>query len=109
MHAPGLGRLLRLGCALALALVLGACAKTTTTPLPTVSTPKFSEFVQPSIPRSLANYPAAVTSQGRGWQFLQAGDLRNAEREFKVALILAPQFYPAETGLGYVELARKEA
>ena len=49
-----------------------------------------------------------MTSQGRGWQFLQAGDLRNAEREFKVALILAPEFYPAQTGLGYVELARKE-
>jgi tetratricopeptide (TPR) repeat protein len=109
MPAPGLRRLLCLGSALALAIVLGACARTTTTPLPSVSTPKFPEFLQPSIPRSLANSPAAVTSQGRGWQFLQAGDLKNAEREFKVALILAPEFYPAQTGLGYVELARKEA
>jgi len=100
--------LLRLCSALATAIVLGACAKTTSTPLPSVSTPKFPEFLQPSIPRSLANSPAAVTSQGRGWQFLQAGDLRNAEHEFKVALILAPEFYPAQTGLGYVELARKE-
>ncbi len=108
MPASGLRQLLRLGSALALAIVLGACAKTTSTPLPSVSAPKFPEFLQPSIPRSLANSPAAVTSQGRGWQFLQAGDLRNAEREFKVALILAPEFYPAQTGLGYVELARKE-
>ena len=108
MPASGLRQLLRLGSALALAIVLGACAKTTSTPLPSVSTPRFPEFLQPSIPRSLANSPAAVTSQGRGWQFLQAGDLRNAEREFKVALILAPEFYPAQTGLGYVELARKE-
>ena len=108
MPASGLRQLLRLGSALATAIVLGACAKTTSTPLPSVSTPKFPEFLQPSIPRSLANSPAAVTSQGRGWQFLQAGDLRNAEREFKVALILAPEFYPAQTGLGYVELARKE-
>ena len=108
MHASGLRQLLRLGSALATAIVLGACAKTTSTPLPSVSAPKFPEFLQPSIPRSLANSPAAVTSQGRGWQFLQAGDLRNAEREFKVALILAPEFYPAQTGLGYVELARKE-
>jgi tetratricopeptide (TPR) repeat protein len=100
--------LLRLCSALATAIVLGACAKTISTPLPSVSTPKFPEFLQPSIPRSLANSPAAVTSQGRGWQFLQAGDLRNAEHEFKVALILAPEFYPAQTGLGYVELARKE-
>jgi len=108
MHASGLRQLLRLCSALATAIVLGACAKTTSTPLPSVSTPKFPEFLQPSIPRSLANSPAAVTSQGRGWQFLQAGDLRNAEHEFKVALILAPEFYPAQTGLGYVELARKE-
>ena len=108
MHASGLRQLLRLGSALATAIVLGACAKTTSTPLPSVSTPRFPEFLQPSIPRSLTNSPAAVTSQGRGWQFLQAGDLRNAEREFKVALILAPEFYPAQTGLGYVELARKE-
>jgi len=108
MPASGLRQLIRLGSALALAIVLGACAKTTSTPLPSVSTPKFPEFLQPSIPRSLANSPAAVTSQGRGWQFLQAGDLRNAEHEFKVALILAPEFYPAQTGLGYVELARKE-
>jgi tetratricopeptide (TPR) repeat protein len=109
MHATGLHTLQRLGCALAMAIVLGACARTTTTPLPAVSTPKFPEFLQPTIPRSLAGNPAAVTSESRGWQFLQAGDLKNAEREFKVALILAPQFYPAETGLGYVELARKEA
>jgi tetratricopeptide (TPR) repeat protein len=109
MPAAGLRQLLRFGSAFALGIVLGACVTTASTPLPAVSTPKFPEFLQPSIPRSLANSPAAVTSQGRGWQFLQAGDLRNAEREFKVALILAPEFYPAQTGLGYVELARREA
>ena len=70
---------------------------------------KFPEFIQPPVPRSLAANPAAVTSQQRGWQFLQAGDLRTAEREFKLALAVAPQFYPAETSLGYLELARKEA
>ena len=35
--------------------------------------------------------------------------LRGAEREFEAALKLQPSFHPAETGLGYVELARKDA
>ena len=42
----------------------------------------------------------------RAWTFLQAGDLKNAEREFATALKTTPAFYPAEIGLGYVELAR---
>lgn len=109
MHAPGSRWLSRSACVLALSVTAGACATTTLAPLPSVTTPKYPEFMQPSIPRSLASMPAAVTSQGRGWQFLQAGDLKNAEHEFKVALILAPQFYPAEISLGYVELARKDA
>ncbi len=94
--------------AIALAIVVGACAAKTTTPLPAPSAAKFPEFIQPPVSRSLAANPAAVTSQQRGWQFLQGGDLRNAEREFKLALAVAPQFYPADTSLGYLELARKQ-
>jgi tetratricopeptide (TPR) repeat protein len=100
--------LLRRFCVLALAIVASACAAKAPAPLPVVSAPKFPEFLQPIVPQSLATNPAAVTGQQRGWQFLQGGDLRNAEREFKLALAVAPQFYPAETSLGYVELARKE-
>jgi len=50
-----------------------------------------------------------VAMQTRGWTFLQAGDLKSAEREFAAALKAAPGFYPAETSLGYLELARKDA
>lgn len=96
-------------CALAVVVIASACAPKTMTPLPVVSAPKYPEFMQPVVPPALANLPAAVTSQERGWQFLQAGDFRNAEREFRMALDTAPQFYPAETALGYLELARKEA
>jgi tetratricopeptide (TPR) repeat protein len=39
---------------------------------------------------------------------LQAGDLKGAEREFNAALTAATAFYPAEAGLGYVELARED-
>jgi tetratricopeptide (TPR) repeat protein len=102
-------RLCRAVCGLALTVSAGACAPKTIPPLPVVTAPKFPEFLEPTVPRGLAFYPVAITSQQRGWQFLQAGDFRNAEREFKLALAVTPPFYPAETSLGYLELARKEA
>jgi tetratricopeptide (TPR) repeat protein len=87
-------------------LLASACAPKTT-PLPAVTTPKFPDFIQPAVPPAFANSAAAI-GQSRGWTFLQAGDARNAEREFSAALKSAPAFYPAETSLGYVALANKD-
>ncbi len=94
---------------MALAIAACACAaKPRTVPLPNESATKFQDFVEPVIPDTFGGYPAAVASQKRGWRFLQAGDFREAEREFHLALKNAPQFFPAETGLGYLELAQKD-
>ena len=94
---------------LALLVVVGACApKTIPAPASVISAPKFPEFVQPVVPPALANTVAAA-NQTRGWSFLQAGDLKNAEREFGAALVISGAFYPAEAGLGYAALARKDA
>ena len=93
---------------LALAIAASACAQKTV-PLPNENATRFSEFVQPFIPEMFGGYPAAISAQSRGWRLLQAGNFHDAEREFNVALKSAPQFYPAETGLGYLELARKDA
>jgi tetratricopeptide (TPR) repeat protein len=93
------------GCAL-LSLVT-ACAPKVAPPLPTVTSPQFPDYVAPVVPTAFANTPVAE-SQLRGWSFLQAGDFRNAEREFSTALKIAPPFYPAEIGLGYVDLARRD-
>jgi len=93
---------------IALAIVAGACAQKTV-PLPNESATGFQDFVEPTIPEVFGNYPAAVSSQKRGWRFLQAGDFREAQREFQLALKSAPDFFPAETSLGYLELARKDA
>lgn len=93
---------------IALAIAAGACVQKTV-PLPNESATRFEDFVQPSIPQAFSGNPAAVASQQRGWRFLQAGDFRNAEREFQLALRSVPDFYPAETALGYLELARKDA
>jgi len=91
---------------LALLVVVAGCGKKPV-PVTVVTAPKFPEFTRPSVPAALSSLPA-VANQDRGWNFLQAGDFRNADREFEAALRSTPAFYPAEDGLGYVELARKE-
>jgi tetratricopeptide (TPR) repeat protein len=88
-------------------VAMSACAPKVV-PLPTVTTPKFPDFIQPAVPPSFAGSPVAA-AQARGWTFLQAGDLKSADREFSLALKTAPTFYPAEDGLGYLALANKDA
>jgi tetratricopeptide (TPR) repeat protein len=88
-------------------VLMAACAPRVV-PLPVVTSPRFPDFVAPAVPLALAGSPAA-DQHARAWVFLQAGDLRNAEREFSMALEAAPAFYPAEIGLGYVELADRDA
>jgi tetratricopeptide (TPR) repeat protein len=43
-----------------------------------------------------------------GWRYLQADNLGTAARSFQEALKRQPRFHPAETGLGYVELADRD-
>jgi tetratricopeptide (TPR) repeat protein len=92
---------------IALLVTVSACAPKVV-PTPVVAAPKFPEFTQPGLPPAFAGAPVAAYLT-RGWAFLQAGDVKTAEREFTTALAAAPSFYPAETSLGYVELARQDA
>jgi tetratricopeptide (TPR) repeat protein len=91
---------------LLLVSILSACGPKIV-PAPVVTTPKFPEFIHPIVPSEFANSPASGTFE-RGWAFLQTGDLKTAEREFSAALAASPGFAPAETSLGYIELARKD-
>jgi tetratricopeptide (TPR) repeat protein len=93
--------------ALALGAVLAAACAPALAPAPVVTTPRYPDFVFPSTPPSLARADLSVRQQ-RGWQFLQAGDLRDARREFTAALNLSRAFYPAEAGLGYASLADRD-
>jgi tetratricopeptide (TPR) repeat protein len=90
------------------ATALSAACAPKVVPVPVVTTPRFPDFVQPAVPAELAATLAAQT-QERAWRFLQAGDLRNADRELELALQIDPAFYPAEAAAGYVELARSQA
>jgi tetratricopeptide (TPR) repeat protein len=95
---------------LTLALAAAACGPTTTVPLPDVpaATTAFPEFIQPEVPAIFGRYPAAIASVNRGWRFLEAGDLNSAERDFRAAMRNSAGFYPGETALGYLALARKD-
>jgi len=86
------------------ALCVAACAPSAP---PTVSpgAPRHPDFVFPEAPDDLAG-AATVTRHGAAWQALQAGDLRTAERGFAAVLDRTPGFYPAHTGLAYLDLAR---
>jgi len=92
---------------LAALVVFSACAPKMVPP-PVVSAPKFPEYAQPAVPPAFAGSAAALL-QSSGWAFFQSGDLKTAERDFSAALHAAPDFYPAEMSLGYLELARKDA
>lgn len=91
----------------ALLLMLTACAARTASMPPVPTQPRYPDFVFPTVTDELAATMGERLE--RGWRYLQADNLRGAEREFADALKVAPAAVPAETALGYVELARKDA
>jgi len=90
-----------------LLILAAACAPKTIPAPPAVSTPKYPDYIFPAPPAGIGT-PAAIERHQAGWGWLQAGDLRSAERNFSAALKQSPPFYPAEAGLGYVALAQKK-
>ncbi|MGE5245611.1 MAG: tetratricopeptide repeat protein [Betaproteobacteria bacterium] len=91
----------------AAALAAAAACAPKTVPEPVVTSPKYPDYVAPAVPPTLSSTKAAEY-EDRGWRFLQSGDLRAAETEFGAAMTAAPDFFPAEAGLGYTALARKD-
>ena len=87
----------------AAALGVAACA---TSPPPVVApgAPRYPDYVFPEAGGELGD-AETLARHDRAWQALQAGDLGTAERGFAELLRRAPGFYPAETGLGYVDVA----
>jgi tetratricopeptide (TPR) repeat protein len=86
-----------------------ACAPKTGPVMPgaPAGAPRFPDFIYPA-PTSRVAAPAAAVVHQAGWQMLQTGDLRAAERNFSAALKQAPGFYPSEAALGYVALAHSD-
>ncbi|MGH9384698.1 MAG: tetratricopeptide repeat protein [Vicinamibacterales bacterium] len=66
--------------------------------------PRHPDFIFPASPEGT---PADLTALiDRGWQYLQADDVRSAQREFTAVLSRRTGFAPAETAMAYAELAK---
>lgn len=90
--------------ALVLVLFAAGCAAR----LPVVTAPAYPDYLFPAVPDEWTGSDAARL-HGEAWTFLQAGDLPVAERRYRALLASSPAFYPAETGLGWLDLARGRA
>ncbi len=90
--------------ALPLVLLAVGCAART----PVVTTPAYPEYLFPTVPAAWVGSDDARRHE-EAWTFLQAGELAGAERRYLALLASSPAFYPAETGLGWLSLARGDA
>lgn len=96
---------------LAISLMVGAaCApKTVTVPvLPTIGAPAFPEYVKPVIGDELRQSEAG-RNVDIAWAYLQAGDLRTAERFNNLGLRGSPNLPAGRTTAAYIALARRDA
>ena len=91
----------------AAAMMITACAARTATAPALPAVLKHPDFMFPVIPQALQRAPG-VDRIDPGWRYLQNDDVRNASREFAAALKVNPRLYPAQTGEGYVDLARRD-
>jgi tetratricopeptide (TPR) repeat protein len=88
-----------------LVLVLAAaCARAVAPPIVTV--PRYPDYVFPTLSPPDPQQAEFLQQHDVAWRWFQAGDLTRAESGFQAVLKRAPQFYPSETALGYVHLAR---
>lgn len=91
--------------ALMLALAMVSCAKKPVVTPAAPGAPHYPDFV---FPAAQTTNDVAVPHQA-AWDTLQAGDARGAERQYAALLKRVPDFYPAEAGLGYAALARRDS
>jgi tetratricopeptide (TPR) repeat protein len=87
-------------------LVVSGCASNP--PAAVVTAPRYPSYRIPAAPAALNASPQVLAQHEAAWQRFQAGDLRGAAREFGRILQQAPDFYPAETAWGFVDLAGRE-
>ncbi len=91
-------------------MTMGGCAAN---PRPSgPSAPLYPDFVYPASPAPGAKVagPDAIRFSAeleQAWQVLQRGDLRSAERQFTALAARGPAYFPADVGLGYVNVAER--
>jgi len=97
----------KLALLLVLLIAFASCAKKPAAVPAAPDAPKYTEFVYPNGPAALAA-PEVWERHRVAWATLQSGDSKAADRDFAAVLKLSPSFYPAEAGLGYSALTRKD-
>lgn len=102
--AVPLTRLLFVTIALA---ALSACASRSAAVPPVPAAPRHPDFIYPDVTSGVGVGQLAGQIE-RGWRYLQADNIKNAEREFASAIKTSPDAAAPRTALGYVELARQE-
>lgn len=84
------------------ALAASCAARVMVPPAPTA--PRYPDFVYPQPPSGLGD-DRTRAAQLRGWQLLQNGDIKGAERELLALVKRTPAFYPGEVALAYALVA----
>jgi tetratricopeptide (TPR) repeat protein len=86
-------------------MFMSACGRTVAPPV--VTTPQYPDYIFPALAQPDPKLADLVRDHDAAWRWFQAGDLARAEAGFLAVLKRSPQFYPSDTALGYLELARK--
>ena len=95
-----------------LAAFAASCGRTVAPPV--VTTPRYPDYIMPTLsagsggPEAFEGRQADLLREhDAAWRWFQAGDLARAEAAFLSILKRSPQFYPSDTAMGYLELARR--
>ncbi len=88
----------------------GCASHPASTPTAVAATPAPAAglYPAPDVPAGLSATPELRAQQAEAWRKFQSGDTRGASRAFSDILKKSPAFYPAETGLGFVQLAGRQ-
>lgn len=90
--------------ALVAALLAAGCVSRTAV----APSPVYPAYLLPAVPDEFAD-SADARRHEEAWAIFQTGNLRGAERRFQALLESSPAFYPAEAGLGWLDLARGDS
>lgn len=85
------------------------CARLVPPPVVAPGPDRYPDYPRPDLPPDLAAMTRPARDHDTAWRLFQSGDARAAERTLRAVLERAPGYYPSQTALGFVTLARGEA
>ncbi len=86
-------------------VLLAGCSRPVAPPV--VTAPRYPDYIVPTLAQPDPRQADLLQEHDAAWRWFQTGDFGRAEAGFMAVLKRSPQFYPSETALGYLDLARK--